>query len=92
MTITVRNSVESAPKVTLFGQLANGKFAAKVMNEDEAPFGKCWDNAIDQRMVYIVPDIDQLDAIVRALNEGRLDYDTLQDYGGTGGGVTELPI
>lgn len=92
MTITVRNSVESAPRVTLFGQLTNGKYAAKVMNEDEAPFGKCWENAIDQRMVYIVPDIDQLDAIVRALNEGRLDYATLQDYGGTGGGVTELPI
>lgn len=64
----------------------------RVMAEGEAPYGKCWDNAIDQRMVYINPDAAQLKAIVQALNEGRLDYESLQNYGGTKGGVSEFPV
>lgn len=26
------------------------------MNEDEVPYSKYWENAVDQAMVYIVPD------------------------------------
>jgi len=92
MTLTVKNTNHEAPVVTLFGQLDDGTYVAKKMHEDEVPYAKYWKNALGQVMVYIVPDAAQLDAIVQALNEGRLDYNTLQDYGSAGGGNSILPV
>jgi hypothetical protein len=92
MSLTVQNSSGSAPVVTLFGELDDGTFAAKMMKEDEVPYTKCWDNAIDQAMVYVAPDDAQLDAIVQALNEGKLHFSALQSYGSSEGGTSEFPI
>lgn len=92
MTITVKNSSGSNPVVTLFGMLGDGAYTAKLMHEDEVPYAKYWDNAVDQVMVYVEPDDAQLDQIVQALNDGKLDYASLQQYGQAGGGTSELPV
>jgi hypothetical protein len=92
MTLTVKNTHSDDPVVTLFGQLDDGSYVAEKMREDEVPYAKYWGNALDQVMVYIVPDDAQLSAIVQALNEGTLDYNTLQDYGSAGGGTSTLAI
>ena len=90
--VRVRNSVAETPRVTLFGHLPGGRFVAEVMDEDQVPYVKYWDDAIDQVMVYIEPDDAQLEVLLKALHEGRLDYHHLQDYGGTRGGMSEIPI
>jgi len=92
MSLTVDNTQPGDPVVTLFGQLDDGSYVAKKMHEDEVPYARYWKNALDQVMVYIVPDDAQLNAIVQALNDGKLDYETLQDYGSAGGGTSTLPI
>ena len=92
MSLTVDNTHPGDPVVTLFGQLIDGSYVAKKMHEDDVPYTRYWDNALDQVMVYVVPDDAQLDAIVQALNAGKLDYNTLQDYGSAGGGTSTFPI
>lgn len=91
-TVRVRNSVAETPRVTLFGHLPGGRFVAEVMDEDQVPYLKYWDEAIDQVMVYIEPDDEQLKTLLNALNEGRLDYTRLQDYGGTRGGMSDISV
>ena len=92
MSITVKNTTSDTPLVTLFGELRDGSFVAKVMREDAVPYGHRWDNEIDQAMVYIVPSDEQLKAILAALNERRLPFDKLQDYGSSAGGTSEMPV
>ena len=92
MSITVSNTHPERPVVTLFGQLDDGSYAAKVMNETEVPYARCWDNALDQVMVYIEPDDTQLQAMLAALSDGRLDYAALQTYGGSNGGTSTIPV
>jgi hypothetical protein len=92
MSLTVDNTHPDDPVVTLFGQLIDGSYVAKKMHEDAVPYTRYWKNALDQVMVYVVPDDAQLDAIVQALNAGKLDYSTLQDYGSAGGGTSTFPI
>lgn len=92
MSITVKNTTPDTPLVTLFGELRDGSFVAKVMREDAVPYGHRWDNEIDQAMVYIVPNDEQLSAILAALNERRLPFDRLQDYGSSAGGTSEMPV
>lgn len=92
MTITVKNTTPDTPMVTLFGELRDGRFVAKVMREDAVPYGHRWDNEIDQAMVYIVPNDEQLTRILAALKERRLAFDDLQNYGSSAGGTSELPV
>ena len=92
MSITVKNTSAQTGKVTLFGELSDGSFVAKVMGEDQVPYGRYWDNLVEQVMVYIDPDKQQLDAILAALNERRLPFSGLQDYGGAGGGNSTIPV
>lgn len=92
MGIQVSNSSAGNPLVTLFGRLPDEHFTAAVMHEEEVPYAKLWPGAIEQKMVYIVPDQDQLTQILHALDEQRLDYQQLQDYGGLDGGCSTLPI
>lgn len=92
MGLTVKNTCSDTPVVTLFGQLRDGSYAAKTMREGEVPYSRYWENGIDQVMVYIAPDEEQLQAILRALNEGRLKYSTLQQFGTAEGGTSTLPI
>jgi hypothetical protein len=92
MSITVKNTNPAAPLVTLFGELRDGSFVAKVMREDAVPYGHRWDNEIDQAMVYIVPNDEQLATILAALQERRLRFEDLQNYGSSSGGTSELPV
>ncbi|MBL0421959.1 hypothetical protein JI739_16535 [Ramlibacter sp. AW1] len=92
MGLWVNNSNADLPIVTVFGRLENGSYAAEVMREEQVPYQPKWADAVDQKMVYIWPEGDQLQRIVQALNDGRLDYGTLQDYGGHDGGRSEFPI
>jgi hypothetical protein len=92
MPIEVSNTHPDSPRVTLFGQLENGKFDAEIMNETDVPYDRYWDNAVDQVMVYLDPTEDELDRILRALSEGRLKFSDLQDYGSANGGVSRLPV
>lgn len=92
MSITVKNTSSQTPLVTLFGELRDGRFVAKVMREDAVPYGHRWENEIDQAMVYIVPDDEQLAAIIRALADRRLAFADLQNYGSSAGGTSELPV
>lgn len=92
MGITVKNTTPGNPLVTLFGELDDGSFVAKVMREDAVPYGHRWDNEIDQAMVYIVPDEQQLRAILAALQERRLPFNKLQDYGSSSGGTSDIPV
>ena len=92
MNITVKNTTPDTTRVTLFGELRDGSFDARIMAETEVPYTRCWENQIEQRMVYIQPDPGQLEAILAALNERRLTLEQLQDFGGAGGGTSEIPV
>jgi hypothetical protein len=92
MTIVVPNTRPDQPRVTLFGQLDDGAYVAKVMDEDEVPYMQYWKNALDQAMVYIEPDDDQLARIVSALNEGKLEFSRLQDFGAADGETSAIPL
>lgn len=90
--LQVPNSREDVTRVTLFGQLDDGSYAAEIMNEGEVPYVRYWRNAIDQLVVYMVPEREALDAILAALAEGRIDFTALQQYGGTKGGFSSIAI
>ena len=90
--IVVHNTRPDVPRVTLFGQLNDGSYIAEVMDEDAVPYTLYWDNAIDQCVVYIEPENDQLERIVNALNEGRLEFSHLQDFGSVNGESSTIHI
>jgi hypothetical protein len=92
MSITVKNTTTDTTRVTLFGELQDGTFEAKIMAETDVPYTRCWDNEIEQRIIYIQPDPDQLKAILKALNERRLSLDQLQEFGSIGGGTSDIPV
>lgn len=92
MPITVQNTRPDEPTVTLFGHLDDGTYAAEVMAETSVPYSSYWDNAIEQVAVYIEPDDEQLQRVVAALNEGRLDFSILQEFGSANGGQSTLPV
>ncbi|MFC0252036.1 hypothetical protein [Massilia consociata] len=92
MAITVKNTTPDTTKVMLVGEMMDGSFDAKVMAETDVPYTKYWDNELEQRIVYLQPDQEQLASIVAALNERRLSLDDLQNFGGSAGGTSELPI
>ena len=92
MSITVKNTTPDTTRVTLFGELHDGSFDAKIMAETDVPYKRCWDDEIEQRVVYIQPDPEQLKAILAALNERRLSLDQLQAFGSSGGGTSEIPV
>ncbi|MEW6020552.1 MAG: hypothetical protein AB1807_00295 [Pseudomonadota bacterium] len=92
MDLTVNNSTTSAFLVTVFAELQDGSFVAKVMPETGVPYTPYWDNEIDQVIVYISPDEEQLAAILAALNERRLPFKDLQNYGSVAGGTSTIPV
>lgn len=92
MSMTVKNTTPDSPMVTLFGELRDGSFVAKIMREDAVPYGHRWNDEIDQAMVYIVPNAEQLHAILAALNERRLPFGELQNYGSSAGGTSDMPV
>jgi hypothetical protein len=92
MSITVKNTTPDTTRVTLFGELHDGSFDAKIMAETDVPYTRCWENQIEQRIVYIQPDPDQLKAILAALNERRLSIEQLQEFGSAAGGMSEIPV
>jgi hypothetical protein len=92
MSITVKNTTPDTTRVTLFGELRDGSFDAKIMAETDVPYTRCWDDEVEQRIVYIQPDPDQLQAILTALNERRLTIGQLQEFGSAGGGTSEIPV
>ncbi len=92
MGITVKNTTPETTRVMLVGEMMDGSFDARVMAETDVPYTKYWDNELEQRIIYLHPDQEQLQAIVAALNERRLSLDDLQNFGGSAGGDSELPI
>jgi len=92
MSITVKNTTSDTTRVTLFGELQDGSFDAKIMAETDVPYTRCWENEIEQRIIYIQPDPEQLQAILKALNERRLSLDQLQEFGSIGGGTSDIPV
>jgi len=92
MSLTVPNTRRDNPMVTLFAQLDDGTFAAKLMAETDVPYTRQWPNALDQVAVYINPEAEQLQALLDALKDGRLDYARLQDYGAADGGVSVFDV
>jgi hypothetical protein len=90
--ITVKNSDPRTELITLFGELRDGSFVAKVMAETHVPYGHFWKNEIDKVMVYIEPDHQQLHAILDALNARRLPFSELQNYGSSSGGTSNIPV
>ena len=92
MSITVKNTTPDTTKVTLVGELQDGSFDAKIMAETDVPYTPCWENEVEQRIIYIQPDAEQLKAILKALNERRLSLDKLQEFGSAGGGTSEIPV
>jgi hypothetical protein len=92
MTITVKNTTPDTTRVTLVGELQDGSFDARLMAETDVPYTRCWDNEVEQRIIYIQPDPEQLKAILAALNERRLTLDQLQEFGSVGGGTSDIPV
>ncbi|QNA88977.1 hypothetical protein G4G28_11680 [Massilia sp. Dwa41.01b] len=92
MELTVKNSAPPATIVTLFGELQDGSFAAKVMPETDVPYTPYFENQVEQVMVYIHPDEAQLQAILAALNDRRLPFGELQNYGSSAGGNSSIPV
>jgi hypothetical protein len=92
MSIKVNNTSAQTGRITLFGELRDGRIVAKIMREDQVPYGAYWKDQVEQVMVYIEPTDEQLAAILAALNERRLPFDELQNYGGSSGGTSEFPV
>lgn len=92
MSITVKNTTPDTTRVTLFGEMQDGSFDAKVMGETDVPYTRYWDNEVEQRMIYIEPDPEQLKAILAALNERRLTIEQLTEFGSAAGGTSEIPV
>ena len=92
MNITVQNTVPATTRITLVGEMHDCSFAAEVMTETAVPYTPYWDNLLEQRIVYIQPDDEQLEAIITALNERRLTLDELQNYGSAEGGTSSIPV
>jgi len=92
MSITVKNTTPDTTRVTLFGELRDGTFDAKIMAETDVPYTRCWEDEVEQRIVYIQPDPDQLQAILAALNERRLTIEQLQEFGSARGGTSDIPV
>jgi hypothetical protein len=92
MEITVNNSTTAATLVSVFAELQDGRFVAKVMAETDVPYTHYFENELDQVVVYIAPDEEQLRAILTALNERRLAFGDLQNYGAAGGGTSVIPV
>lgn len=92
MTITVNNTSADTTRITLFGELQDGSFAAKTMAETDVPYTPYWEQQVEQRIVYIQPDAGQLEQILAALNERRLSLDQLQEFGSSGGGTSDIPV
>jgi hypothetical protein len=92
MSITVKNTTPDTARLTLFGEMNDGTFKAKVMTETDVPYTPYWEQQVEQRMIYIEPDPGQLETILAALNERRLTIDQLQEFGSAGGGTSEIPV
>jgi hypothetical protein len=92
MSITVKNTTPDTTRVTLFGEMRDGTFEAKTMAETDVPYTRCWEDEVEQRIVYIQPDPEQLRAILAALNERRLTIEQLQEFGSAGGGTSDIPV
>jgi hypothetical protein len=92
MNMTVKNTTPDTTRVLLVGEMQDGSFKAKVMAETDVPYTPYWEHLVEQRTIYLQPDPEQLQAIVAALNERRLTLDQLQDFGGAGGGESDLPV
>jgi hypothetical protein len=92
MSITVKNTTTDTTQVTLFGELRDGTFEASIMAETDVPYTRCWDDEVEQRIIYIQPDPEQLKAILAALNDRRLSLEQLQEFGSVGGGTSEIPV
>jgi hypothetical protein len=92
MSTTVNNTSPQTGRVTLFGELRDGRIVARVMREDQVPYGAYWKDQVEQVMVYIEPTEEQLHTLLAALNERRLRFGQLQDYGGSSGGTSEIPV
>ena len=92
MELTVNNSTTSAVLVTVFAELQDGSFVAKVMPETDVPYTPFFENEVDQVVVYIAPDEAQLKLILTALNERRLPFGDLQNYGASAGGTSTIPV
>jgi hypothetical protein len=92
MSMTVKNTTSDTTRVTLVGELQDGSFDARIMAETDVPYTRCWENEVEQRIIYIQPDPDQLKAILAALNERRLTLDQLQEFGSAGGGTSDIPV
>jgi len=92
MSMTVANSKPSSARVTLFGRLEGGDYAAAVMEQTSVPYASYWQNSEEQVMVYIDPNEEQLGRMLKALKEGKLAFDQLQDFGASNGGTSDIPI
>jgi hypothetical protein len=92
MELTVNNSTTAAFLVTVFAELQDGSFVGKVMAETDVPYTPYFENEVDQVVVYISPDEEQLQAILTALNERRLPFGDLQNYGSAAGGTSTIPV
>ena len=92
MELTVNNSTTATTLVTVFAELQDGRYAAKVMRETEVPYTPYFEDELDQVIVYIAPSEEQLQAILAALNERRLAFGDLQNYGAAGGGTSVIPV
>ncbi len=82
----------AATLVTVFAELQDGRYVAKVMLETNVPYTPYFENELDQVIVSIAPGEEQLAAILAALNEGRLPFADLQNYGAAGGGTSTIPV
>lgn len=92
MSMTVHNTTPSSSRVTLFGRLEGGDFAAEVMEEASMPYAPYWQKTAEQVVVYIDPSEEQLHRMVEALKKGKLEFDHLQDFGAANGGTSDIPI
>lgn len=92
MEIHVNNSASPATLVTVFAEMQDGRFVGKVMPETDVPYTPYFENEVDQVIVYIAPDEEQLQAILAALNERRLPFGNLQNYGSAAGGTSTIPV
>ena len=92
MELTVNNSTTASTLVTVFAELQDGSYVAKVMPETNVPYTPYFENELDQVIVYIAPDEEQLATILTALNEKRLPFGDLQNYGAAGGGTSNIPV
>lgn len=92
MKIRNHNVNDMCSEMLRVAKMEDGSFTAETQLPVFLQAEKMFSRSIEEMNVSISPYSKQLEAIVEALNDGRLSLSDLEDIGGSSGGYSVLDI